>query len=113
MEILDYFDQDFKASVDTVGIAKENPCTFIVLIEDLLKLANEKLSDEINWILDCIKREKLKFNITSVSTVVEQKMTKKGYLDSGDKRALIEYILGIMGDKAYGKLLIEKAKEVL
>lgn len=46
-------------------MAEKNQFTLIVLIEDLLKLANEKLSDEINWIIEGIR-----YDLNSISTVI-------------------------------------------
>ena len=54
MDILQYFDSDFNASISLETLCKANKIILIIYIEDLLKLANERLSDEINWILECI-----------------------------------------------------------
>ena len=54
MDILEYFDNTYESSVELEQLANQGKFRVIIVIDDLLKLANEKLSDEINWILDCI-----------------------------------------------------------
>ncbi len=58
MDILQYFDSNFKAQTDVSNISKDGKIVLIVYIEDLLKLANDRLSDELNWIVDCIQSSK-------------------------------------------------------
>ena len=109
MEILDYFDQQFTASVELKTL---KPTNIVVLIEDLLKLANERLSDEINWILECIRKDPLKFDFSTVSKAIS-KTLRRTYLDSGDKQALVDYVLTLTNESVFNKLVIEKAKEIL
>ena len=83
-----------------------------MLVEDLLKLANERLADEINWILECIRKEPLKFDFSTVSKAIS-KTLRKHYLDSGDKQSLIQYVFTLTKESVFNKLVIDKAKEIL
>ena len=98
--------------MDLGELVRNEPCVLVVLVEDLLKLANEKLSDELNWILDCIQRDKSSFDFTTITKSVRRSL-KRSYFDQSDKRELIEYILSLMNNETYNSFVIDKAKEVL
>jgi len=52
MDILEYFDNDFKSSIKIETIFKTtNRGVLVVLMHDLLRVSNEKVALEINWIL--------------------------------------------------------------
>jgi hypothetical protein len=73
MDILQYFDSDFNASIPLETLCKANKIILIIYIEDLLKLANERLSDELNWILECIWTDG-NFDFTTISKSIRKSM---------------------------------------
>ncbi len=73
MDILQYFDSDFNASIPLETLCKSSKIIVIIYIEDLLKLANERLSDELNWILDGIWTDG-GFDFTTISKSIRKSM---------------------------------------
>jgi hypothetical protein len=100
MDILEYFDSQCKASLDIKELAKTGSIHFIVLITDLLKLANEKLTDEINWILRCVQEDFKSFDYTIISKSV-RKSLKRTYFDVHDRKGIIDNVLNMLKAETY------------
>ncbi len=92
MDILEYFDIDYKASISIKEFSKTGDIHLVVLMTDLLKLSNEKLTDEINWILRCVQQDANSIDYTMISNSV-RKSLKYTYFNSGSKKEIIENVM--------------------
>ena len=80
-------------------------------MSDLIRLANEKLSDELNWILRCVD-DMRSIDYTLLSKSIG-KSIKRSYFEVNDKKGVIDSVMNMFKPETYNQFIIDKVMEIL